>query len=85
MKKKVKTNRDGSVTVTLNGRDNAAFWTAVEQEATTWENQGYVLTYIEKGGNYFKDGILTSLLNMIRPILGKDAVHDPVVKMTFSK
>lgn len=85
MKRKAKTNRDGSVTITLNGRNNAAFWTAVEREAMEWENQGYVLTYIEKGGNYFKDGILTSLLNLIRPLLGKDAIHDPQVKMTFSK
>lgn len=85
MTRKVKHNKDNSVTVTLNGRDNAAFWTAVDREAVQWASEGYTLTYIEKGGNYFKDGILTSLLNMFRVMVGMREIHDPVVRLTFAK
>lgn len=85
MTKKVKHNRDNSVTVVLNGRNNAAFWIAVDKEAAQWTSQGYKLVYIEKGASYFKDGILTSLLNMFRTILGMREIHDPVVKLTFAK
>lgn len=85
MTRKVKHNKDNSVTITLNGRNNAAFWTAVDREAAQWASEGYTLTYIEKGGNYFKDGILTSLLNMFRTLFGMQEKHDPVVKLTFAK
>lgn len=85
MTKKVKQNKDGSVTVILNGRDNAAFWTAADRELAEWVNKGYTLTYVEKGGNTFKDGILTSFTNLFRTLFGMSEKHDPVVKMTFAK
>lgn len=85
MSKKVKVSKDGAVTITMNGRDNEKFWSAVDVECAKWQNEGYVLTYIEKGGNFFKDGILTSLENMLRMLFGMREKHDPVVKMTFRK
>lgn len=85
MSRKEKVNKDGSITVTLNGRDNAKFWAAVDAEAAQWIGNGYDLVHIEKGGNLFKDSFITTLLNMFRTILGKEDIHDPIVKMTFAK
>lgn len=83
MTKKVKVNRDNSVTVTMNGRDNAKFWVAVDRETDEWVQKGYKLVNVQKGGNLFQDGVLTTLLNMIKTVIGMRAVHDPVVIMTF--
>lgn len=85
MTRKVKINKDNSVTVTMSGRDNAEFWVAVDREKNEWFNKGYRLVFVEKGGNTFQDGILTSLLNFIRQIIGRSVIHDPVVIMTFAK
>lgn len=85
MTKKVKFHRDNSVTVILNGRDNSAFWTAVDNTTEEWIGQGYRLTYVEKGANIFKDSILTSLRNMICPFFHMKEKHDPIVKLTFAK
>ena len=85
MDRKIKQNKDGSITVTVSGRDNAKFWTFAEQERAEWESKGYVLTYLEEGGNNFHDGILTSFVNIFRVMFGMQEKHDPVVKMTFAK
>ncbi len=85
MSKKVKYNKDKSVTVILNGRDKTSFWVEVDRETQQWIDKGYRLIDVVKGGNSFKDSILTSIINMFRMLLNMSEKHDPEVRLTFSK
>ncbi len=85
MNKKEKYNKDETVTVTMSGRDSTKFWVAVESETSEWTHKGYKMVHMQKGGSTFQDGALTSLLNMVKTVIGMQAKHDPVVIMTFVK
>lgn len=86
MSRKVKINKDNTITVTLCGRDNTKFWTEVNKETSKWSNDGYELIHAEKEeGNSFKDGVITTLINLFRTLFGWANKHDPIVKLTFSK